>query len=427
MAAEDDDVVIALKGVGKCYSLEHRPLLRLWRDLWGQQEKGPVHHALHDVNLQVRRGEAVGLIGRNGAGKSTLLQIICGVLQASAGQRQVKGRIAALLELGAGFNPDLTGRENVRLNGPLLGLAAAEVEHRLPEIIEFAGIGDYIDQPVRSYSSGMFVRLAFSMATSVEPDILIIDEALSVGDGVFARKSFERIMALKARGATILLCSHSLFQIESLCQRAIWLHDGRVQFDGPAHQASVEYGAWQGEAGAPDDARPSAPKVRADTAAAALREVRLARISGDGYQPLPPGVARAEPPASSLPTEGPVLRSGLDTLQIEVHAQTSPDIPCPTLGFLLHSADGRIVSSAASWLDKVALQRSVTGALRAELSFDALPLLKGHYTVSAYVLCERGINVYAWVEHAAAFDVVQEDVHQGIVALPHRWRQVMEP
>lgn len=147
------DTLIELNHVGKSYSLEPNPWLRLWRQLSGRTGEGPQHHALHDVDLHIRRGEAVGVIGRNGAGKSTLLQLICGVLQPSTGTRQVRGRIAALLELGAGFNPELTGRENVRLNGPLLGMTAAQIEQRLPEIVEFAGIGDFIDQPVRSYSS----------------------------------------------------------------------------------------------------------------------------------------------------------------------------------------------------------------------------------------------------------------------------------
>ena len=161
-----DDLVIDLRAVSKSYSLESRPGRRLWNQLSGRTDTGRQHHALSKVTLQVRRGEVVGIVGRNGAGKSTLLQIVCGVLQPSVGERRVSGRIAALLELGAGFNPELTGRENVRLNGPLLGMSNQQVEQRMAGIIEFAGVGEYIDQPVRSYSSGMFMRLAFSMATS---------------------------------------------------------------------------------------------------------------------------------------------------------------------------------------------------------------------------------------------------------------------
>lgn len=394
----NDDFIIELSGVNKSYSLESRPVRRLWEQLIGKVESGHQHHALWNIDLRIRRGELVGVIGRNGAGKSTLLQVICGVLDPTTGTRKVSGRIAALLELGAGFNPELTGRENVRLNGPLLGLTAAQIEGRMAEIIEFAGIGEYIDQPVRSYSSGMFVRLAFSMATSVEPDILVIDEALSVGDGMFARKSFERIMALKDRGATILFCSHSLFQVEQLCTRAIWLHDGRVQFDGLSHQAVVEYSAWQSKEGlAAEEA--AVASQRFDSAAVQIGEVRL----------LPP-------------PEGPAYRSGIDDVEVRVRFASDPQIPCPTLGIVLHTADGRVISSAGSWLDKVDLQRDANSRVDATLRFDKLPLLKGRYTVSVYVLCDRAINLYAAAEHVVWLDVVQQDVQQGLVALPRTWQ-----
>jgi lipopolysaccharide transport system ATP-binding protein len=393
----NDQPVIELARVSKSYSLERRPLQRLWQQLRGHEPTGHVHHALHDVDLVVRRGESVGIIGRNGAGKSTLLQVICGVLQPSRGTRKVDGRIAALLELGAGFNPELTGRENVRLNGPLLGLAPSQIESRLDEIVDFAGIGEYIDQPVRSYSSGMFVRLAFSMATSVEPDILVIDEALSVGDGVFARKSFERIMNLKDRGATILFCSHSLFQVEQLCTRAVWLHDGRIQFDGLSHQTVVEYGAW--EARMENGSAASGPvAARFDSASAALIDVRLVNGPADG-----------------------IYRSGLDALEVAVHLKSDPGIPCPTLGVLLHTADGRTLSSAGNWLDSVPLQRDSAGEVRTRVCFPQLPLLKGRYTLSAYVLCDRSINIYSAAEHVLQFEVTQEGAMQGIVMLPRRW------
>lgn len=394
----DEDFIIDLQGVNKSYSLEAQPFHRLWRQLLGQVEGGRRHHALWDVNLRIRRGELVGVIGPNGAGKSTLLQVICGVLEPSSGTRSVRGRIAALLELGAGFNPDLTGRENVRLNGPLLGMSTRQIESRLDEIIDFAGIGEYIDQPVRSYSSGMFVRLAFSMATSVEPDILVIDEALSVGDGRFARKSFERIMTLKDRGATILFCSHSLFQVESLCPRALWLNAGRVQFDGFSHQAVVEYMAWLSREGLPAQ-EPGAPATRFDSAAASIVEVQLL----DSAEEKP-------------------YQSGVDDLRIRVCLASDPGIPSPTLGIVLHSADGRVVSSAGSWLDGVDLRRDPAGRIRVTLCFVKLPLLKGRYTVSVFVLCDRGINVYAAAEHVCTLDVVQSDVQQGLVSLPHRWK-----
>jgi lipopolysaccharide transport system ATP-binding protein len=219
--------VIQAKHLGKCYRLFERPQDRL------KQFFSPAHKkhyrefwALSGVDLEVGQGEVVGIIGRNGSGKSTLLQLVCGTLSPTEGEINVHGRVAALLELGAGFNPEFSGRENVFLNGAILGVSRAEMEARFDEIVAFSGIGDFIDQPVKTYSSGMYVRLAFAVAVHIDPDILIIDEALSVGDGAFARKSFERIMALKEKGATILFCSHSMYQVEVLCQKALWLDAG---------------------------------------------------------------------------------------------------------------------------------------------------------------------------------------------------------
>jgi lipopolysaccharide transport system ATP-binding protein len=187
---------------------------------------------LSDINLVIRRGETVGIVGRNGSGKSTLLQIICGTLAPSEGQVHVRGRVAALLELGAGFNPEFTGRENVYLNGTVLGLTRAEVEEKLADILAFAEIGDFIDRPVKTYSSGMYVRLAFAVAIHVEPDLLVVDEALSVGDEAFQRKCFARIERLRERGCTVLFVSHAASTVVELCDRAILIDRGDLLADG---------------------------------------------------------------------------------------------------------------------------------------------------------------------------------------------------
>ncbi len=392
--------MIELQGVSKSYTTEPRAGLRLWRQLTGKQHRGPQYHALKAIDLQIRRGEVVGIIGRNGAGKSTLLQVVCGVLQPSSGQRNVRGRVAALLELGAGFNPELTGRENVRLNGPLLGLSDAEMGKRMGGIIDFAGLADFIDQPVRSYSSGMFVRLAFSMATSVDPDILVVDEALSVGDGAFARKSYERIMALKDQGVTILFCSHSMFQVEQLCTRALWIEAGELRFDGFAHQATVEYSEW------------------------------LARFE-QGQSELPAQVQRFETEAAAItrvqirPTvDGQPFMNRRDALWLDIALRSDPRLPSPTLGVVVHGADARPITSAGSWIDGAPLQRLPDGSANATLVLPEMPLLKGRYTVSVYVLCDRALHLNAAAEHAASFEVRQDHAEQGVVSLPHSW--VME-
>lgn len=392
-----DDKVIVLEGVGKRYSLEARPWHRLWSQLSGRPDRGPQHHALRKVTFTVRRGEVLGVIGRNGAGKSTLLQVLSGVLPPSEGRCMVRGRVAALLELGAGFNLELTGRENVRLNGPLLGISSGEVEQAMDGIVEFAGIGEFIDQPVRSYSSGMFVRLAFALATSVAPDILIIDEALSVGDGAFAHRSFERIMAMKERGVTILFCSHSMFQVEAMCTRALWIEAGEVRFDGPAHQATVEYSQWltRHEQGAGDSGLQA---TSYNSAQAALTQFDLE---------LPPGVQ--------------ALRSGEHDLAVQIGLRSEPAGPAPTLGVVINGGDGRPLTSAGNWLDGVPVQRNARGEASVRLVFPRLSLLKGRYSVSVFVLCDRSINIWAAAEHVCSFEVEQDHLEQGVVSLPRRW------
>ena len=237
---------IEAHGLGKCYSLYERPGDRLKQLLWGRWrgQRKPYFRefwALKNVDFSIKPGEVVGIVGRNGAGKSTLLQMVCGTLQPSTGELTAKGRVAALLELGAGFNPDFTGLENIYMNAAILGLSQAQVDARLEGILAFADIGDFIRQPVKTYSSGMYMRLAFAVATSVEPDILVIDEALSVGDGAFARKSFDRIMSLKDAGKTILFCSHSMYQVEALCSRAMWIEAGAMRMIGAASDVTSAY------------------------------------------------------------------------------------------------------------------------------------------------------------------------------------------
>ncbi|WP_035517358.1 ABC transporter ATP-binding protein [Paraburkholderia sp. USG1] len=203
--------------------------------------------ALRDVSLSVTRGETVGIIGRNGSGKSTLLQIICGTLRPTAGDIAINGRVAALLELGAGFNVEFSGRENVYLNAAMLGMTAAQIERKFASIEKFAEIGDFIDQPVKTYSSGMYVRLAFAVAIHVDPAVLIIDEALAVGDARFQAKCFNKIKELKESGVTILFVSHDVGSVRTLCERAIWLDGGRVRMEGNAFAVTAQYTQFMSE------------------------------------------------------------------------------------------------------------------------------------------------------------------------------------
>ena len=197
--------------------------------------------ALRDINLEVFAGETVGLVGRNGSGKSTLLKLIAGIFRPVRGQVNVAGKIASLIELGAGFHPELTGRENIELNGLLLGLTKKEVAEREPSIIEFAELGEFIDVPVKQYSSGMYMRLGFSIAVEVDPDVLLIDEILAVGDAYFREKCLARIANFRARGKTLLVVSHDTSLIEQLCERALWIEAGSIAADGPPAEIIPQY------------------------------------------------------------------------------------------------------------------------------------------------------------------------------------------
>ena len=240
-----DDFAVRVRELGKCYEIYANPRDRLKQFLLPRLQRflGKAGHryfrefwALQDVSFDVLPGETVGIIGRNGSGKSTLLQMICGTLNPTRGTVQTRGRVAALLELGSGFNPEFTGRENVYLNATVLGLSQSEIDERLDSIIDFADIGRFIDQPVKTYSSGMVVRLAFAVQSQIEPDILIVDEALSVGDAKFQAKCFVRIKKLKERGTSILLVTHSSEQIVTHCTRAVLLNDGAVvEIGEPRH------------------------------------------------------------------------------------------------------------------------------------------------------------------------------------------------
>ncbi len=280
------NAVVDARGLGKRYELFASPAGRLLA-LMGGPRRSREHWAVRGVDLEVRPGETVGLLGRNGSGKSTLLQMICGTLEPTEGEVRVSGRVAALLELGAGFNPEFTGRENVYLNASMLGLTRAETERHFQAIVDFADIGPYLDEPVRTYSSGMFVRLAFAVAVAVEPDLLVIDEALAVGDEAFQRKCFARIEQMKARGAAVLFVSHATAAVVQLCDRAFLLDAGEVLVSGTPKSVVAAY----------QKVLYGAPERRQ----ALIAELRLGlgddAASAQGSQPLPapPDRARFDP------------------------------------------------------------------------------------------------------------------------------------
>jgi len=420
-----DAPVISLQGVGKTYKRFAKPSDRFWQAVWPSALRSASQTAnartkefvaLAPLNLEVRRGEALGLVGRNGAGKSTLLQMVCGTLNPSSGSVVVNGKIGALLELGAGFNPEFTGRENVYLAAAVMGLLGSETDALYESIVEFSGIREFIDQPVKTYSSGMYVRLAFSIATSANPDILVIDEALSVGDGAFAKKSFERIMQLKAQGTTVLFCSHSMYQVESFCDRAVWLDHGQVQMEGPASKVVAAYAdSLREESSDLSDVEPSGASSSsvdseegssppADLAAVVAR-IKQIEVTVDGQ-------TGRELEALSLQSD----------VSITVKFESDPAQPCPTFATGFALPDGQIFTSAYTLFDGIHIERDSAGNGQATVVFHKLPLMKGRFSVGAYLFDERALHVYDVVLQAATVNVVQDGVHQGFVQLPHAWK-----
>lgn len=414
-----DTTAIRASGLSKNYQLYNSPLDRLKQLLTGDRHRyGRTFHALQDVSFTLNKGDVLGLIGRNGAGKSTLLQLICGTLTPTEGQLQVNGRIAALLELGAGFNPDFSGRENVFLNASILGLSRAETKARFDDIVAFSGIGDFIDQPVKTYSSGMYVRLAFSIATSIEPDILVIDEALSVGDGEFARKSFDRIMQLRDKGATILFCSHSMYHIEAICNRALWLERGKVRMEDVPGKVTQAFNTAL-LVDSPSHAGCDTPPVACETAD------QLPKPAPDAAPP-PAAAGQARFVKITAETDGQTgqqvcLRAGESDLRVRIEFTSDPTLPAPSIAFGIENSNGLTITSAGSLYDGATLQRRHDGSGTAEVLLPHLPLMRGEYSMSFFLGCERMMHIYDHAPHSIRIKVMQTGIEQGVVFIQRQW------
>jgi len=353
--------------------------------------------ALRDVSFEVKRGESVGIVGRNGSGKSTLLQIICGIMQPTEGQIKVNGKVSALLELGAGFHPLFTGRENVYLNGALMGLKKEEIDERLPSILEFADIGDFIDQPVRTYSSGMFVRLAFSVAISVEPDILVIDEILGVGDVTFQVKCMDRINMLRKKGVTILFVTQEPNQIKKFCDWGLWLHQGRPEKLGDPVKVADSYLDFirRKSGGGEESAR--------------IKESKLpCLISVDMVDRLnKPKMAFKYGETAKVRLRYRVPETFDDSL---------------ILGVALYRNDDCEICALNTSLDGFAVNAS-PGDHELLLEFPRLNLLSGTYYLKAGVIHSSSMVSYDFNGYALDFTITTPYKAEGIVVLEHQWKQ----
>lgn len=396
---------IVLEGVSKGYRLYRKPADRVREALSGRP-RHDTHWALQDVSLSIAPGETFGVIGENGAGKSSLLKLVAGTTRPTHGTRQVAGSVAALLELGAGFHPEESGRQNIFMMAALAGVPAREMESHYREIADFSELSEAVLQrPVKTYSSGMFMRLGFATATAVDPDVLIVDEALSVGDIHFQKKSLDRIMRFREQGKTVLFCSHNLYQIRSLCTRAVWIHGGRIAALGDTETVVAAYENHEREktgASRPDQVQP-VPHFR--PAAPSLAPARLTDVSiapadnayGEALQSLTPACIR---------------------VTVEALDERTPF----HVAVAIVRNDKENIFGTSTQFEPAAGPFSGVGEHVITLTLPALKLLSGRYLLSAYVLDDTGLQVMDMAELVCPFEVFNPGRHFGMVHMDHEWR-----
>ncbi|MBJ7369400.1 MAG: ABC transporter ATP-binding protein [Ilumatobacteraceae bacterium] len=364
--------------------------------LRGRRARYEEFWALEDVSFEVEHGSTLGLIGSNGSGKSTMLKCLTGIYRPDKGRVTVNGNVAALLELGAGFHPELTGRENIYLNAAILGLSKKDAERQFDSIVEFAGLERFINTPVKNYSSGMTIRLGFSIAAHVEPEILLIDEVLTVGDQSFQRKSSEKIEQFRREGRTIVVVSHSLGSVQQLCKEVIWLEKGRMMMRGPAAEVIAAYtgGSYTQHVAMDADFR-----ERWGTEDVRIDRIELLNEVGEK-------IDRIE-------------TNGAMSITTQLTAQTS--VRSPVIKVSISKLDGDIVWSSTSRRSEIGLG-NLNSPVLATIAIPKLPLLEGTYYISVACTDATGTTDYDHCQNWVRFDVHQNDLfEEGLVAVPSNW------
>lgn len=404
------DVIVHLESVSKWFdrSVNRASTLQeSFLQLFGVRREssfdGNGFWALDNVSFQVERGRMLGLVGDNGSGKSTILKLISRILIPTAGSVQVSGRVAALLELGAGFHPDLTGRENIYLNGSVLGLSKAEITRRLDNILAFADIGQFIDTPLRHYSSGMEVRLGFAIATALDPEILLIDEVLAVGDQAFQRKCITRIRQLHRAGTAVIFVSHDLDMVRKLCDQAVWMDKGQTQAAGSPDEVIGQYMQRVARATQPGMPLPTSNGRSWGTGEAIITQVAF--LDADGG------------PSDLFVTGKPLVA--------RIHYLARERIERPAFGVAIYGPDGEHITGPNTALSNFDIP-AIQGQGYVDYVVDALPLMHGRYEFTAAIYDFRSIHPYHHWHRSFAFNVAldKQPPIEGRVSIPCRWRHV---
>ena len=392
------DVAVRAVELTKHYDIYPRPIDRLIEAMTGHP-RHTVFPALQDVSFEVERGETVGIIGQNGAGKSTLLKLLCSVTRPSSGTIEARGTIASILELGTGFHPEFTGRDNAALNAAILGLSAAEVKRQLPLILDFSELGAFLDRPVKTYSSGMYMRLAFSVAVNVNPDILVIDEALAVGDGHFQKKCIDKIREFQQEGKTILFCSHGMYHVTAICRRALWLDHGSVMRWGPTLDVVHEYESFLLQRDRAHPASETAPQHERPPSPVRITEVTICDRGGTPRDRF----ARGDDIVIRMRVDSDAASQPIHVI-IGVH-RSADDLQCFAVGT---HADGVAPLAGRRQYEFAVELRDV-------------PLNRGDYSIIAFVGDENALTVFDRRDVSPAFSMTGDRFEVGLISVNHRW------
>lgn len=401
---------IKIDNLSKKYQLFDKPSDRLKQMLFrGKKQYYREFDALQNISFEIAKGETVGIIGRNGSGKSTLLQIIAGTLTPTNGEIKVTGRVAALLELGSGFNPEFTGRENVYLNGAILGISKSEMDNRFNDIVKFADIGNFIDQPVKTYSSGMYIRLAFSIAINVEADILIVDEALAVGDTKFQIKCIEKMKEIKENGTTILFVSHAGEQVKRFCEKGIWLENGKIKEIDTATNVVNHY---------EDSLHMDILNQQIKAVKNEDHKVLLINKEEDAiYEEKPPTVV-----AKIIDVITNKIRiNTFNEFSVEVEYEIYDEmIPNFLLGVAIYGSDRKYIFGPNTYLDKYEVP-NMRGKHRIKYKIPSLPLMAGTYFIDVGIFVDGGLVCLDYKNEIKQVNVESEYFSEGLVFIEHEW------